>query len=609
MKHSGCERIIMSDAKKRFRFIETLFLPFKYAPGHAMLLLAQAMIAGISPALKIIVMSGIINSVIDIAGGKPELHQIYPLILYMLLIIGFQWMSEEAVKFSRVRVSLSMRTVFRTAIAEKVARLDYCHIESNKTCDIISRVLKDPEEQMTGAFMTMLALVSLAAGMAGVIILVSGYIWWAALVMLVLVIPVCFFSAKGAKENYSAEKELTENVRRYEYLSKLLTGRDAAEERTLFGFTRKINEYYRSYYDAAYKSRLRVRSKWFLKMKTGSFVTSIASFLTVLVFIGPLLTGKVTPGFFVSLISSFFDLIQQMSWRFTGYIDRLAAHREYLSDLNLLLGLNETDGAADLPDTNIPVLVSVDFKGVRFKYPGTDVYVLDGVSFRLSEGRHYAFVGVNGAGKTTIIKLLSGLYGNYEGSILINGKELRSYSQSELKAIVSVLYQDFAKYNITLRDNILIGDVNRMDSCGAGNRLMEVVGLLGLEDVAAALPGGIDTPLGRMSEGGGDISGGQWQSVAIARALINPAPLKILDEPAASLDPLNESRLYEEFGYIAGDCTTIMISHRLGSTKLADEIFVIGSGRIIEKGTHEELMASGGVYCTMYNSQKDWYAI
>ena len=158
-----------------------------------------------------------------------------------------------------------------------------------------------------------------------------------------------------------------------------------------------------------------------------------------------------------------------------------------------------------------------------------------------------------------------------------------------------------------MKDNIALGDVNRMQDENNTSRIQEAIEKTSLDDAVAKLPQGLDTPLGKIKEGGQDVSGGEWQRIAMARAILNPAPVRILDEPTASLDPISESRVYEEFEKISRDKTTIFISHRLGSTKLADEIFVLENGRIIEKGDHRQLMALEGVYAQMYENQRSWY--
>jgi ATP-binding cassette subfamily B protein len=170
-----------------------------------------------------------------------------------------------------------------------------------------------------------------------------------------------------------------------------------------------------------------------------------------------------------------------------------------------------------------------------------------------------------------------------------------------------VVYQDFAKYSISLKNNISVGNIANMDSEEELKLVSEAVSIMELQEVIAKLPEGMRNPLGKIKGNGLDISGGQWQRIAMARAIINPAPLRILDEPTAALDPISESRVYEKFEEISKGRTTIFISHRLGSTKLADEIFVIGNGSILEKGTHNELMDAEGIYSEMYESQKGWY--
>jgi len=200
--------------------------------------------------------------------------------------------------------------------------------------------------------------------------------------------------------------------------------------------------------------------------------------------------------------------------------------------------------------------------------------------------------------------VLTGLYNNYEGEILINGRDLRTYAPSSLKALFSVLYQDFAKYYISLEDNIALGNISE---AGRPERVAEIINLAGLNETLKELKNGMKTPLGKIMEGGQDISGGQWQRVAIARSLISRASVKILDEPTSALDPISESVVYSEYKKLMCGKTTVFISHRLGATKLVDQILVIDGGRIAESGTHNELMAAGGQYAAMFESQREWY--
>ena len=224
------------------------------------------------------------------------------------------------------------------------------------------------------------------------------------------------------------------------------------------------------------------------------------------------------------------------------------------------------------------------------------------------------------------------MYDNYEGDIFINGKNLREYSLGELKGLFTVVYQDFARFQVTAGDNIMMGNVRKLEARHdllnqegitdtASEEEMKKYGIdkydrQNIEDILneidllsaiEKLPEGLDTNLGKIAEDGVDMSGGQWQRIAVARALFNPALVRILDEPTAALDPVAESNIYKMFGRISAGKTTIFITHRLGAAKLADEIIVVDDGKVAEKGNHNMLMELNGIYASMFESQKSWY--
>ena len=247
---------------------------------------------------------------------------------------------------------------------------------------------------------------------------------------------------------------------------------------------------------------------------------------------------------------------------------------------------------------------TLEFKHVSFKYPDTDHYVLKDCSFRMTKHKSYSFVGANGAGKTTITKLLIGLYDNYEGEILLNGKELRLYKPSEIRSIFSVVFQDFAKYSISIKENILLGDINKNDPL----KLEEALSASGTDKIVSDSPFGLDTHLGKVFDQSIDLSGGQWQKIALARLLYAHKEVNILDEPTAALDPMAEAEVYKLFDQAVKNRFTIYITHRLGAAKIADEIFVLSDGKVAEHGSHRDLMnLECGIYREMYESQSAWY--
>lgn len=318
-------------------------------------------------------------------------------------------------------------------------------------------------------------------------------------------------------------------------------------------------------------------------------ISSIIALVTAIGIIGvilvPTVKGVMSIGIFIALSNATFNIVDRMSWNLSYVARSFAEKQEYLKDLTKFMALTEREGALDEPE-NIENIAfeSIEFKDVTFKYPGTEKYILKNFNLKILKNRHYAFVGVNGAGKTTITKLLTGMY------------------------------QDFAKYQVSADDNILLGDIRELnkklakEAYDTGKRSV-ILKEIDLEKVINKLPSGLDTYLGKIKSGGVDLSGGEWQRLAVARALYSPAHVRILDEPTAALDPVAESNVYKMFGRISKGKTTIFITHRLGAARLADEIIVIDGGSVAEKGSHDELIKMGGIYATMFESQKSWYEL
>lgn len=251
------------------------------------------------------------------------------------------------------------------------------------------------------------------------------------------------------------------------------------------------------------------------------------------------------------------------------------------------------------------VMNSLEFRNVSFSYPETEKQVLKRCSFTIEAGKKYAFVGENGSGKTTITKLLDGLYEEYEGEILLNGESIRNLSIPERKALFAVIYQDFARYQIPLGDNVILGDSNHM--LKEDQEIEDILKDQGLSETIQKLAEGIHTPLGKIQGNGMDLSGGEWQKIAMARLQVSNAPVQILDEPTAALDPISESQIYKQYATTSKNRTTILISHRLGAVVDSDWIFVLHDGHIKEQGNHKSLLNQKGLYAKMYESQKGWY--
>lgn len=591
--------------KQTYKSLDSIRLPFQASPGYTMLYVLLSVIHAFIPtAVTALTTAYFVDTAVAILQKQYPFNNIYLPLILMLLTLGIFTTIGAIIQLVKSRINLSLERKLKQEVVEKNAALEFKHIENMDSWELISRVTRNPARSVMNGFSAFISLIKIIISVTSVLFLIVTKVWWAAITILAFSIPMFWLSIHAGKKTYEAGRESERFNRRTDYLGEVLTSRDAVDERTLFGYGDEVNKRWQEQYEAGFTLLFRVVFKKYLLSKGSSMILALIGLLIALTLIRPVITGHISAGMFIGLVSAVFAMIQQLGGEMSSALEDISKVGEYMNDLTKFASLSEASGSFDIPDSEPISFESLEFRNVRFKYPSSDHYILNGLSFTLAKGLHYAFVGKNGAGKTTIIKLLTGLYNDYEGEILLNGKELRDYPASSLKAMYSVVYQDFAKYYIKLKDNIILGDI-------AGNvtldRVSESVQHAGLDKTIEELQNGVDTPLGKILEGGQDLSGGQWQRVAIARSLISRAPVKMLDEPTAALDPLSESRLYEEFGHMMRGKTTILISHRLGSTKLADEILVIDNGKIVERGKHGELLQQNGQYCEMFETQQRWY--
>jgi len=591
--------------KKEFKTFDTLRFVFSVSPVYMVLHVVLSVVHAIIPtAAMALATANFVDTVTAILQGERPHDDIYlPLILLLAVLATFTIIgSVTGLVFARMKIY--MQKALKPAIVEKNAALDFKHIENNESWELISRVSRDPMWSVMEGFSAMMQFLQIIIAIASVLILIVTQVWWAALIILAFSTPMVWLSVRAGKKNYQAGRDAEKFNRRHEYLNEVLIGREAVDERTLFNYGKDVNKRWYEQYEAGRKLQLKVTAKMFMITKGSSLILALVAILIALTLIGSVVSGDLSAGMFMGIIAAVFGMVQQLGWQMSGSLENITKVSEYMKDLTKFVALSACEESLTEPD-NIPIeFETLEFRDVTFKYPSGDRNILENLSFLLKTGKHYAFVGKNGAGKTTITKLLTGLYTEYDGEILINGKELREYPASSIKAMFSVVYQDFAKYYIPLKDNIFLGDVAGDVSDAYINEMAETAGL---SELVEELKNGLDTPLGKIKEEGQDISGGQWQRIAIARSLISRAPVKMLDEPTAALDPISESRIYSEFENLMEGKTTVFISHRLGSTKLADEILVIDDGKIIERGTHDELISENGQYAEMFESQRGWY--
>lgn len=583
---------------RKYTYWDFIRIPFQTGAWETALWILNILITALLPMFQTLATAGFIDTALAVFEGSKKAREILAPFGALLGVTAYNVLSEQIGKYAKLRLELKLNRLYRIQMIEKRARLEYAHVENDEVWDRVCRVCEDPARQIQKGFGGLMNALDILVRVGSLLVVLMAQVWWASFAIVVVSLPLFALALKGGKETYAADVKAKKYTRRYKYLQDVLQGRENVEERTMFGYGEFVGSKWHEAYEKARRISLKKELEYFIRMKGSSLVTVLLSVLIIGILTVPLSQGLLSIGMFTGIVIHTLNLIQMMSWQLSSTMMELAKNRQYLEDLTAFCGLSETEGALDLP-TEAPTLETIDFIDVSFRYPGTKTYILRHLNLHLEKDKHYAFVGVNGAGKTTLTKLLTGLYDQFEGEIRINGINIHKYSQGQLKGLFAVVYQDFARYFLSARENIVLGDIGVEDE----GRIRKVLEEIGLKDVVTDL----DAPLGKIREGGTDLSGGEWQRLAIARALYNPAQVRILDEPTAALDPVAESRIYEMFGKISAGKSTIFITHRLGAARLADQIIVLDAGCVAEQGTHEELMGRGGIYARMFEAQRSWY--
>ncbi len=606
---------------RRYTVLDSLGISFRVAPVAAFFYgffeLAAAALIPVATLAAARLIDAVVSSVRDGAPVEP----VYRWLILLAALTAFGWLKSAMHNFADLKLVLALRARYRTALTEKRARLEYRLLEQSETWDLIQRVAANPEGgRLKATYFHLVDLAAFIIKVGGLMAILASAVWWLPLAVIAVSGLALFLGVRGGKALYRAERQVAEHDRKLSYLGEVMLGREASAERTLFGANNMLTGLWRAVFKNALGIRFRARVKWYLNAYALNLANQLIWVLLMVLLLAPLQTGAVSIGLFLALTQAFtkFDIV----WGFMDTVNGLAADAEFFKDLTAFLALPEESAKvpsamstpaspADTHRSNdlsrSPALL--ELRDVSFRYPGTERLILDGLSLALEPGKHYALVGANGCGKTTLTRLVTGLYPVESGSIRINGRKIGEYTPPELRALFSIVYQDFARYGVSLHDNVFLGHEFAADG-GLVDSLtgpQQVFARAGLGPLIQRLPQGAATPLGKYVPDGMDISGGEWQRVAMARCLAQPSALRILDEPTAALDPVAESELYASFERLTEGATTLLITHRLGATKTADVIMVLDGGRIVESGAHAALMRLGGLYSRMYESQRYWY--
>ncbi len=540
-------------------------------------------------------------------------------VLVELAVVAAQALVQRALTLVRTVLGARLGVDINVAILEKALTLDLAHFEDSEFYDQLTRARREASSRPVQLVSEAFQLVQNALTLGGYGVLLVRFSGWAVLALVVATVPAAIAEARYSKVTYRLRNWRSPDSRRLMYLEYVLANDEHAKEVKLFHLGPLLLGRYKSLAETFYKEdrALAVKRAWvthaFSLLGTAAFYGSYAAMALAAA------AQRITLGNMTLYVVAF----RQGQQSFQAVLSALGSiyeHNLYMSNLFGFLAIDvaapralapSTDGAP-APETDGPkaapevvVTRGLQLDDVGFRYPGTDRWALRHVTLAIREGESLALVGENGAGKTTLIKLLTRLYEPSEGTILLDGRPLGSWDKEPLLRRFGVLFQDFAQYQFKLRDNVALGSVDHLED---EPRIVRAVERGGAAELVAGLPGGLESPLGRWFKDGSELSGGQWQKVALARAFMREeADILVLDEPTAALDAEAEHAVFERFHELAKGRTTIVISHRFPTVRMAERIVVLEKGSVVEEGTHAELVAKGGKYARMFALQAEGY--
>ncbi len=584
------------------------------------LALAMVLLRGIRAVLPVGVLwvgKLIIDDVVRLVGvgtspGRHDATELHTLAWLLGIEFGLAVLGELLARVSSLVESLLGDLVAnRTSVElmEHAASLDLEQLENAEIYDKLERARRQTVGRIglvTGLLASVQDLVTLGTLAVALIL----YVPWLLLLLALAVLPSFLGETRFAALSYSLLYSWTAERRQLDYLRYIGASDISAKEVKLFGLAGFLVGRYAAlsgeFYEAnkALAIRRTIVASLLALIGTLGYYGAYATIIWLTISKHQSPAGPFTIGVLTFLAASFRqsrDLIQRTLLSASSLVEQSL----YLDDLFQFLALEpRIRSAPQAVPVPHPIRNGFVFEDVGFHYPGSERWAVRHLSFTLGPGERLALVGENGAGKTTLVKLLARLYDPSEGRILLDGRDLREYDVDSLRRNVGVIFQDFVRYDMTLRENVAVGDIQQLDDREAITTAAE----RSLADgVAARVPGHYDQVLGRRFDGGVDLSGGEWQKVALARAYLRDAQLLILDEPTAALDARAEFEVFQRFAELTGGRMAVLISHRFSTVRMADRILVLTGGELVEQGSHEQLVAAGGLYAELFGLQAAGY--
>ncbi len=603
--HFGSLELSLSERFQALRNVPSFFrLIWECSPSLTAMNAVMRTVRALLPLGMLFVGKLIIDEVVFLSGSDdPDFQRAGVLVLIELCLAVTTDLMGRGVAVADSLLGDLVSHDISLRLMDQSTRLDIAHFEDSEFYDKLERARRQASNRILLMSQSLNQIQDLMT-VATLSLALIAFNPWLLLLLSMALIPAFLGETHFTGQSYSLMYGWTEERRELDYLRYAGASDETAKEVKIFGLSDFLKQRYRKlawdYYRANRSLTLR-RAAWGGGL---SMLGSLGYYTAFAVIIYQTVRGQLSLGD-LTFLSGCFLRMRTMMESVLNRFSTIAESALYLKDLFDFFSLEpDICSAPDSLDFPQPVREGFVFEKVGFRYPNSEKWVLKDISFRLGPHEKLALVGENGAGKTTLVKLLTRLHDPLEGRILLDGKDLREYDLKQLRHAVGVIFQDFVRYHLTAAENIAVGRIEAMDDL---ERVAEAARRSLADQVIEKLPGGYAQRIGRWFRRGTNLSGGEWQKIALARAYMRDAELLILDEPTASLDARAEHQIFSRFVELTKGKCAVLISHRFSTVRMAERILMLHEGELVEDGPHDELLESGGYYAELFTMQASGY--